>query len=152
MDIKIRKANIEDLAKLKELNHRLFELEHELFDPALNVDWTDEKSSNDYLKNIIKNQVVFLAIVNNEIVGYLAGSICSVNAKQKLARLDNVFILEDYRNYGVGSELINKFKIYSLGEGMENIEVTTFAKNKNAISFYLKNGFEELNITFKFKI
>jgi GNAT superfamily N-acetyltransferase len=153
MDIEIRKANIKDLSKIQELNRRLFELENELFDPNLNVDLTYDKIDIDYFKNMVENGIVFLAINNNEIVGYLAGSSCSLSyTKSKFAKLDNIFVLEDYRKYGIGTKLINKFKQHCLNNGMETIKVTTYAKNKNAISFYLKNGFDEWDITLSCKL
>ena len=35
---------------------------------------------------------------------------------------------------------------------MQNIKVTASAKNSRAIQFYMKNGFEDYNVTLKFKI
>jgi ribosomal protein S18 acetylase RimI-like enzyme len=153
MNINIRKASIEDLSKVQELNHKLFELEYKFYDPTLNVGWTYEKVGFDYFKNMIENEAVFLAVVNNEIVGYLAGSICPDSyTKLKLVELDNMFILEEYRKYGIGSMLINEFKKYCLNKGVESIKVTASAKNKNAIAFYAKNGFEQWDITLKCEI
>lgn len=39
MDIVIRKANIEDLRTIQELNNKLFELEYNKFDSSLKVGW-----------------------------------------------------------------------------------------------------------------
>lgn len=149
MNIEIKKAKQEDLESIQELNHKLFELEYQYFDNTLNVGWTYEKAGEDYFKDIIKNGIVLLAIVDNQIVGYLSGSISKINSESKL---DNMFIIENYRKYGIGSKLINEFKSYCLTKGIDNIKVSTYAKNKNAITFYLKNGFEEWDITLKCKL
>ncbi len=153
MDIKIKKANMEDFQKVQELNHKLFELEYEFYDSSLNVGWTYEKEGNNYFKNMIENEIVFLAIIDDEIVGYLAGSICEMSyTKDKLAELDNMFVIEEYRKYGIGTKLIDEFKKYCLDKGLDSIKVTASSKNKNAIAFYIKNGFEEWDITLRCKI
>jgi ribosomal protein S18 acetylase RimI-like enzyme len=147
MNIIMRKANFDDLPKIQELNNKLFELEYKFFDKSLNVGWTYEKAGLDYFKEMIEKEFVVLAVIENEIVGYLAGSICSVSyTKAKLAELDNMFILEEYRKYGIGTMLVNEFKKYCLEKGLNAINVTASSKNKNAIAFYMKNGFEELEI------
>ncbi len=153
MNIKVRKADISDLEKVQELNHKLFELEHENFDSTLNVGWTYEKVGTEYFEKMIEKEVVFLAIVDGEIVGYLAGSILSASyTKSKLAKLDNMFVLEKYRKNNIGSILVNEFKKYALDKGMDSIKVTAAAKNKDAIAFYIKNEFKEWDITLRCKI
>lgn len=150
MNIDIRKASLEDLESVQELNNKMFELEYKHFDNTLNVGWTYEKAGSDYLKNMIENQIVYLAIINDEIVGYLAGKVGYT--KSKLAELDNMFVTQEYRKYGIGAKLLDEFKKHCLTNGMDNIKVTAFAKNKNAIAFYIKNGFEEWDITLKCKL
>lgn len=153
MNVIIRRAKIEDLFKIKELNKKLFELEKELFDPDLNVREVCNSDINDYLIDMIENKIVFLAIVDNEIIGYLTGSIESDNYDKSIfARLKNIFILENYRKYGIGSKLINEFKKHCLEKNANNLKVTTYAKNKKATLFYIKNGFEEWDITLKCKM
>lgn len=63
-----------------------------------------------------------------------------------------MFVLEEYRKYGIGTKLINTFKEYCLKNKMEELKVTANAKNYNAIKFYKKNGFDEFEITLKQKI
>lgn len=153
MVIAIRKANMDDLIKIQDLNNRLFELEYKFFDPTLNVGWTYEKVGTDYFRDMIENEAVFVSIIDNEIVGYVAGSICQISyTKTRLAELDNMFILEEYRNHGIGLKLINEFKKYCVDRGIDSVKVTASAKNKNAIAFYIKNGFEEWDITLRCKI
>ena len=63
-----------------------------------------------------------------------------------------MFILEEYRKYGIGRKLINEFKKYAKENNIEELKVTASAKNINAITFYKKNGLEEFDITLKMKI
>ena len=150
-DIIIKKATIESLNEIQELNNQLFELEYNNFDSSLKVGWPFEKAGTEYFSYMLNNQVVFIALVDNRVVGYLAGSINveSSYVTKSLAELDDMFILENYRNYGIGTKLVNEFKKYCLNIGIQEIKVTASARNNNAISFYKKNGFEDFEVTFK---
>lgn len=60
-----------------------------------------------------------------------------------------MFIIEDYRKYGVGTKLINEFKKYALANDIDSIKVVATYKNQNAIAFYMKNGFNDWDITLR---
>lgn len=147
IEIIIKKATIENLNEIQELNNQLFELEYNNFDSSLKV-------GTEYFSNMLNNQVVFIALVDNSIVGYLAGSINveSSYVTKSLAELDNMFILEDYRKYGIGTKLVTEFKKYCLNKGIQEIKVTASARNNNAINFYKKNSFEDFEVTLKMKL
>lgn len=151
MNIFIKKATIENLEDILKLNNQLFELEYNNFDSSLKVGWPFEKEGIEYFSDMLNNHIVFIALVDNVIVGYLAGSInVQLPYVEKLvAELENMFILEDYRKYGIGTKLVNEFKNYCLENGMNEIKVTASAKNSNAINFYKKNGFDDFEVTFK---
>lgn len=154
MDIEIKKADITHLTDIQELNNKLFELEYNNFDPALKVGWTFEKNGIDYFKDMLNNEIVYIALYKDKIIGYLAGSINVQGSyvTKSLAEVDNMFILEEYRKYGVGSRLINEFKKYCISNNIEELKVTASAKNINAIEFYKKNGLKEFEITLKQRI
>lgn len=147
----IKKATIENLNEIQELNNQLFELEYNNFDSSLKVGWPFEKEGIEYFSDMLNNQVVFIALVDNSVVGYLAGSINveSSYVTKSLAELDNMFILENYRKYGIGTKLVNEFKKYCLNIGIQEIKVTASTRNNNAIKFYKNNGFEDFEVTFK---
>lgn len=154
MDIEIKKADITYLKDIQNLNNELFELEYSNFDPALRVGWTFEQEGTKYFTNMLNNEIVYIALYKNIVVGYLAGSINIQGSyvTKSLAEIDNMFVLEEYRKYGIGTKLINTFKEYCLKNKIEELKVTASAKNANAIKFYMKNGFNEFEITLKQKI
>lgn len=154
MDIEIKKADITYLKDIQNLNNQLFELEYNNFDPALKVGWTFEEKGTNYFKDMLENEIVYIALDKNNVVGYLAGSINIQGSyvTKSLAEVDNMFVLEDYRKYGIGTKLINKFKEYCLQNEIEELKVTASAKNINAINFYKKNGFNEFETTLKQKV
>ena len=149
----IRKATINDLNSVQELNNSLFDLEFNNFDDTLKQGWPFEKDGKEYFEYMIKNEIVFVAEVEEKVVGYLAGSICEQISyiTETFAELDNMCIDEAYRRFGIGTLLMNKFKKYCKENNIQNIKVTASAKNSRAIQFYMKNGFEDYNITLKYK-
>lgn len=154
MEIEIKKADITYLADIQNLNNQLFELEYNNFDSALKVGWTYEKDGEEYFNDMLNNEIIYIALDKEKVVGYLAGSINIQGSyvTKSLAEVDNMFILEEYRKYGIGTKLINAFKEYCSKNQIEELKVTASAKNKKAIDFYMKNGFNEFEITLKQKI
>ena len=152
--VRIRKANINDLNSIQVLNNNLFDLEFNNFDDTLKQGWPFEKEGKEYFEYMIKNEIVFVAEIKEKIVGYLAGSICEQISyiTETFAELDNMYIDEEYRRFGIGTLLINDFKKYCIEKKVQNIKVTALAKNSRAIQFYIKNGFEDYNVTLKYKI
>lgn len=152
--ISIRKATIDDLTSIQELNNSLFDLELRNFDDTLKQGWPFEKEGKEYFEDMIKNEMVFVAETEEKVVGYLAGSICEQISyiTETFAELDNMCINEEYRRCGIGTLLINEFKKYCKEINIQNIKVIASAKNSRAIQFYMKNGFEDYNVTLKYKI
>ena len=149
--MQIRKAEITDLKEIQNLNKMLFELEFKNFDLTLDVTWCTSKEGTEYYEDAIKNSITLVAIYENKIVGYLIGSLKTQNTYNKYsqAELDNMCILEQYRKLGIGSKLFNKFKEICIENNIKELKVVASYKNKNAINFYKKNGFEEADITLK---
>ena len=150
----IRKATLDDLFEIQNLNNLLFKLEKENFDPTLVEDWPLSADGKNYFKELIENNFVVVAIINNEIVGYLAGSINEKGSYEEIqyGEVNNMFIKSECRGYGLGKMLINEFKKYCSSNSINNLVVTASAKNVNAIEFYKKNGFDDFNITLTTKI
>ena len=136
------------------MEYQLFELEYNSFDPSLKVGWPFEKEGTAYFTDMLNNEIVYIALAEDKIIGYLAGCINIQHSyvTKSLAEVDNMFILEDYRKYGIGSKLMNEFKSYCIQNSIEELKVTASAKNNNAIKFYKKNGFDEFEITLKQKL
>ena len=59
----------------------------------------------------------------------------------KRGRITEFIVSKDYRNKGIGNELLNKMKEYLKGVGCEKILIAVFGYNKSAIEFYNANGF-----------
>lgn len=148
-NVVIRNATLNDLYEIQILNNELFKLEKENFDSTLVENWPMTKEGEKYFKVLITEAYVIVAVLNNKIIGYLAGSLNEKGAYEEIqyGEVNNMFIKSDCRGYGIGKLLINKFKKYCVSCGIKNLIVTASAKNTNAIEFYKKNGFNDFNLT-----
>lgn len=150
----IRKATLNDLYDIQTLNNQLFKLEKENFDPTLVENWPISEQGKKYFKTLIEDAYVIVATLNDEIVGYLAGSINEKGSYEEIqyGEVNNMFINSEYRGYGIGKLLINDFKKYCISNGIKDLIVTASAKNINAIEFYRRNGFNDFNISLTMNI
>ena len=73
--LEIRNAKIDDLKSIQWLNHELFVLEKNNFDSTLIEDWPLSDEGTTYFTDMINNNYVIVAVLDDETVGYLAGSI-----------------------------------------------------------------------------
>ena len=145
----IRKATLNDLKSIQELNYALFQFEKENFDPTLIVDWPSSEEGKNYFKELINNEYVIVAIENEKIVGYLAGTIPEKGSYElvQYGEINNMIVAEKARGFGIGKQLIDCFKEYCKEKNIHHLKVVASAKNQVAIDFYKKQGFEDFNIT-----
>ena len=145
----IRRASLEDLSIIQELNNSLFKLEKENYDSTLVNDWPLSEEGKKYFSDLIENNYVIVATIKNSIIGYLAGTIEDKGSyvEVQYGEINNMLVKDEYRGYGIGKLLINNFKDYCKTNNISNMKVVASYKNKNAIEFYRKNGFEEFDIT-----
>ena len=143
----IRKATLEDLKDIQSLNNDLFKLEKANYDTTLIPNWPLSDKGKEYFTDLIENHYVIVATEKEEIIGYLAGSINEKGSYTEIqyGEIDNMIVKDEYRGSGIGKELINNFKEYCKSNGINNIKVMASYKNRNAVEFYHKNGFEELH-------
>lgn len=151
MNVTIKTATMDDLQKIQELNLKLFEKEHEEYDSLLNLDWTFGKIGTKYYKDRISKDdgCVFVAIVNNKIVGYLCGGLIKAKTYRNLpivAELENTFVLDKLRSQGIGKKLYNQFLEWCKMKNVGKLRVEASTQNKLAIKFYKKNNFKEYSL------
>ena len=153
-NVLIKKATLEDLKTIQNLNNELFKLEKENYDSTLVSNWPLTNEGKLYFEDLINNQYVIVAILNDEIVGYLAGTINEKGSYEEIqyGEINNMLVKDECRGYGIGKMLINNFKDYCRENNIYNVKVEASAKNENAINFYKKNGFEEFNTTLTMNI
>jgi len=151
MNIIIRKAIIDDLQKIQELNLKLFEKEYREYDSLLNLNWTfGEIGTKYYRDRISKNDgCALVAIVNNKVVGYLCGGLTKAENYRNLpivAEIENTFVLNEFRSKGIGKKLYNEFIDWCKTKNVGKVRVEASVRNKLAIKFYRNNNFRDYTL------
>ena len=98
----------------------------------------DEEFNKYALKNNIECNYTpfnFIAKENDKIVGILAG-----HTYYQEVYVENLIVLEQYRNKRIGKSLIEEVESYYKDKGFENINLNTYAFQ--APEFYKKCGFK----------
>ena len=129
----LEKATSKDLEYIQKLNRKLFVREFEKYNNLLNIEWTFGEKGTKYFKELIQNNFVYVAKINNNIIGYLAGSVNNVNEcfTEKFAEIENMYIENQYRRLKIGSKLIIKFKEWCKENKIEYIKVSVWSQNKS---------------------
>lgn len=152
MKIEIKKAILDNLNDIQDLNHKLFLKEYKDYDKTLDRGWPYTKHAKLYFKNrIVKNNgCAFVAFYDKKIVGYLVGGIYKDKSNCRtittFSTLENMFILKEYRNKGMGKCLFDAFCKWSKSKKVKRLRVIASAENKEAIGFYRKNNFVDFEL------
>jgi len=153
MDIKIREVVINDYEDLCEIYAELDE-HHRLNHPELFIKPDGYERAKEYISEIIddNNKALFVAEIESKIIGFsecfiLKSSNFPVIKKREWIQLDNIAVTRDYQNCQIGSLLLQKIVEWAKFKGINRVELKVYSFNKNAIEFYLKKSFKELNRT-----
>lgn len=138
-NIVIQKAQTTDIEAMAELLSILLSQEAD-FTPNIEL----QKRG---LRLIIENPnsgQLFVAKTNNNIIG-MVNLLFTISTAigQKVAILEDMVVLPDFRNTGIGGKLIEHAKQFAKNEGFGRITLLTDYDNKKAHSFYKKKGFEK---------
>tara|TARA_Y100000310_G_C20701281_1_gene830128 strand:- start:4192 stop:4659 length:468 start_codon:yes stop_codon:yes gene_type:complete len=151
-----REATIDDLETILDFNQRLFDREVGMFDPTLDDTWTQSEEGRDYFtKRIQEDGCAFVAEVNGQVVGYLVGALLEPSPYRtipKMAELENMYVLPNFRSQGVGTRLYNDFKAWAKEQGAGRLKVVASAGNQPGINFYQDHGFEAIDVTLEVEI
>ena len=142
MKLNIRQATESDCKKANEFLTKLIRDEKK-YDENIN----EKCVVYSLYENLVKNSqnCILVAEVENKIIGYLFGYIKDNGDAyiNKVARLEAMFIEEDYRQRGIGNDLIAAFKKWAIKQKVSYIELSVCNNNNQAISIYKKNGFKD---------
>ena len=93
-----------------------------------------------------KNNVIYVAKIENEIVGYIYCKIDSIEygpTIEQEALIDGLYVDENYRKQGIATALINSVKEWAKENEIKYLFINVLEKNKNALSLYYKNNFKD---------
>lgn len=153
MDIKISKAKERDALRMNELLTKLIQDERQ-YDKNIDENFVVESFYEHYVDDKSK---CLLVAKNDEdiIIGYLYGYIKTLEGGEKPhkeARLDALYVEDEYRKNHIAKELIKQFKVWAKENKVASLEVDVCANNMKAYNLYLKSGFREIKKTLKMDI
>jgi GNAT superfamily N-acetyltransferase len=119
------------------------------FDVLLRNDVESEGVRNALLKYVTNrigkdNCMVLLAEKGDEVVGLaIAKEVCypTIYKKEKIAYLENLFVVKKERRKGIGSKLMNEMEMVLKNKGFRLLELDVYEKATDAHRFYERRGF-----------
>lgn len=124
---------------------------------SLNRNLIKDEYKTLYVDNLFKEVEenrgkIFLYIEDGQLLGAIVGIIDKKSIEEETYYLGNkgeileIYVDENKRGKHIGSQLIEKMQEYFLNNGCDEIRLTVFATNTDAIDFYEKMGFSNRNI------
>jgi len=112
----------------------------------------DPKEIKDYLLTAIRSEdaAVFVADVGGEIIGAVLAwarhtSENPVLVPRTYASVENLVVLEGFRQRGVGSALMARIHLWAKVHGINRVYLTVWEFNEGAQAFYHELGYEMLH-------
>lgn len=136
----IRKAKYSDAAALNHLLTLLIQDERK-YDKNINENFVVTNMYENYIEDETRCLLVYEE--QGQIVGYLYGYQEEKDATliSGSAKLDALFVLEDYRRLGIADKLILEFKNWTKNKNLSKINVNVCTENEKAKNLYQKHQF-----------
>ena len=146
---------VETKEEALECNKLLTMLIHE--EKEYDANTNDSFVVNNWFENLYfkDDYTLFIAIEDNKIVGYIYAKIRELDftsVKNEEVLIDGLYVLEEYRNRRIATNLINKVKEWSISKKIDTISLNVMYKNEIAKKLYIKLGFECFSLMLKCKI
>ncbi len=157
MEIKIRKATLDDVKDMQEFMFHLMHDELVNYMPTNKVKWAKSKKSHEYFVNRIKkiNELAIIAEFKGEKIGYLSGYVhgpLPYRTEKKFGILGDMFVVQEHRSKKIGTKLITEFKKWAKKRGAKVLRIESYSANKKALKFYRRQGFEDSSTILERKI
>ena len=145
---------IEDFNKVNELAKQVHEL-HVNWRPDLFLS-VDEVISKEDFEKMIQAKEIFVAKIEDEIVGYI-----TINIKEKInpimryrkqLQIEAICVDEKTRGKGIGTQLLKYVKQYGKEYDCTDIYLTVNEENESAIKMYEEFGFKVKSIAYSMLI
>lgn len=152
--MEIRSATIDDFENLVELNKAIY-VNNPSFDDDLNPDFMDTKEGKEYIWESITdpNGICLVAEEDGKLLGYTSGSHKPFPwRKSKYFELINLGIIPEAKGKGLGKTLLDAIEKAAKASGYEKIYLDCYAKNVEALDFYRRNSFVEIDVSLEKKL
>ncbi|HUV42611.1 MAG TPA: GNAT family N-acetyltransferase [Patescibacteria group bacterium] len=152
--ITIRKATINDLPAIKELNKQIF-INNPKYDNDAVEDFAHTPQGEKYFKEAIRSKkgCFLIAEENEQMIGYANGEEKEASyRKSKYFEIDNLGVILEKKKQGIGKKILNAITNWAKKKGFQKIYLNCYVKNEKALNFYRSNGYSEIDICLEKKI
>jgi ribosomal protein S18 acetylase RimI-like enzyme len=146
--VEIRRADLEDVARVRELRLRALESDPDAFGETLErartrpeADYTDWIGSPE-------NGMFVAADADGSLIGMAVGAPAPVDDRPRPAALYAMWVAPEARGQGVGGALVDAVEGWARGMGYERIGLGVTSTNEPAIRLYTRLGFVDLGDTY----
>lgn len=137
-----RIAKLEDARELDNLLTKLIDDERTKYDNSIEPMLVQDFYKNELLHD---NKRIYLCEDKGRIVGY----IYIIIDNEGVARIDALYVEEDYRHRSIASNLLEKSLEWLKEEQIKRVEISVLSENVAAKKLYEKHGFEVFKETLK---
>ncbi|CEK38157.1 GNAT family N-acetyltransferase [Paraclostridium sordellii] len=141
MNIKINEINDSLFLETTKMITKLMNYHRKLNNAPKEYWQTDEQSRETLNKWIMKGSV-YNVFLGDKAVGFFYIRF----GGQNVAWLEDLFILEEYRNNGIGKLAMQKLDELMIARGVVSMFIDVVPRNTSAIKLYKECGFDHLNI------
>lgn len=154
MDISIEIPKIDEQKIINELAKQVHKI-HVNWRPDLFLD-VEEVISNERLNGLLENNSIYVARMDEKIVGYVIIYIIEKKNPfmryRKLLQVDTLCVDENYRGKGIGTKLLEFAKNLGKENNCTDIYLTVNQENENAIKVYENFGMKVKSIEYMMEI
>lgn len=154
MEIIIETPNLNDLNQINKLAKQVHDI-HVNWRPDL-FKKVEEVISREQLEELIANKEIFVAKLENRIVGYVTIKIVEKTNPSMRYRvqisIEAICVNENVRGKGIGTKLLEYVREYGKQNGCTDMYLTVNEENENAINLYEKFGFRVKSIAYSMEI
>lgn len=154
MEIIIETPNLNDLNQINKLAKQVHDI-HVKWRPDL-FKKVEEVISKEQLEELIANKEIFVAKLENRIVGYVTIKIVEKTNPSMRYRvqisIEAICVNENVRGKGIGTKLLEYVREYGKQNGCTDMYLTVNEENENAINLYEKFGFRVKSIAYSMEI
>lgn len=111
-------------------------MDEEIIDSAI-AKWYSEAA---IAEDVDAADAVFLvAVADGDVVGFAQGYV--LENRETIAEIDWLHVVPDFRNQGIGTDLLEHLEQALLEHGVERLEGLVLAENEPGVGFYADRGF-----------
>lgn len=145
--IKVRSGRSKDLPQLNQLMYQLHHYHHISASDDIKTasEISEQKSISTYIDD--PDCLVYVAECEGRIVGFITGHFCElvsvVSKSIFMGSVDELYVLEAFRNQSVAKQLMEKLEITFKEYGVKKVFVEVWDFNSVARQFYKQSGFSD---------